>query len=204
MIAIIDYEIGNLSSVTNMLQRLGVRSCITNNALDIKQATHIILPGNGSYDACVRALRNTGLVPLLEECVLHNNVPLLGICVGAQMLGHASVEGLEHGLGWLDIQVERFPSMPGLRIPHMGWNHVNVVKADHPLTQEVTAKTRFYFTHSYYLNAKNPEDVLLRSHYGIEFAAGVVRGNIAGVQFHPEKSHRFGKHLLNAFVNWTP
>ena len=100
MIAIIDYDIGNLASIANILQRIGVRNCITNSESDIKQATHIILPGNGSFDACVTALRNTGLIPVLEESVFNNNVPLLGICVGAQMLGHSSEEGSEPGLGW--------------------------------------------------------------------------------------------------------
>ena len=204
MIAVIDYDIGNLGSVSNMLQRLGLKNCLTRCASDLRQASRIILPGNGSFDACSRALRETGLIPLLEERVLQHNVPLLGICVGAQMLGHWSAEGLEPGLGWLDFQVDRFPSLPGLRIPHMGWNHVNVSQADHPLLREMTADARFYFTHSYYLNTKNPSDVLLHSHYGIDFAAAVARGNIVGVQFHPEKSHRFGKQLLNAFANWAP
>lgn len=204
VIAVIDYDIGNLGSVSNMLQKIGVRNCITHSVSDIEQATHLILPGNGSFDACVRALRNTGLVPLLEERVLHQNVPLLGICVGAQMLGQVSAEGLEPGLAWIDMRVERLPDLSDLRVPHMGWNGVTVKQTTHPLVKELKADSRFYFAHSYCMVPKDSQDILLRSNYGIEFASGVVRKNIAGVQFHPEKSHRFGKQLFSAFASWCP
>ena len=204
MIAVIDYDIGNVGSVSNMLQRIGVACVITNERSEIEKATRIILPGNGSFDACVRALRATGLIPLLEERVLHQKVPFLGICVGAQMLGHGSDEGTDAGLGWLDMQVGRIPDLFGLRIPHMGWDHVRVAQSDHPLVHEVAADARFYFVHSYYMQPHDSKDILLRTHYGIDFTAGVARGNIAGVQFHPEKSHRFGKQLLSAFASWVP
>lgn len=204
MIAIIDYDIGNIVAVVNMLQRLGLPCRVTAKIDEVMQAERIILPGNGSFDACMRNLHTTGLIPILEQQVLQCGVPLLGICVGAQMLGHGSAEGVEPGLGWLDMRVERFPELPNLRVPHMGWNRVNAAQADQPLTQDMNADTRFYFVHSYYMLPKNPEEVLLGAHYGIDFAAGVVRGNIAGVQFHPEKSHRFGKQLLSSFVRWVP
>lgn len=202
MIAIIDYDIGNITAVVNMLQRLGLQCKVTASAEDVKQAERIILPGNGAFDACMQNLRASGLIPMLEEQVLQRGVPLLGICVGAQMLGHGSAEGIEPGLGWLDMQVKRFPALPSLRIPHMGWNRVNPVQADHPLVQKMTPDTRFYFVHSYYMVPKNPADILLQAHYGNDFAAGVARNNIAGVQFHPEKSHRFGKQLLGSFARW--
>lgn len=200
MIAIVDYEIGNLGAVANMLLRIGAVAEITKDPSRIEQAEKIILPGNGAFDACMRNLRATGLVPLLEERVLTQRVPLLGICVGAQMLGHGSEEGTEPGLGWLDLQVRRFPALPGLRVPHMGWNEVMLSAPPHPLVRDLQVDARFYFVHSYYIEPARQEDVLLRAHYGIDFAAGVARGNIAGVQFHPEKSHRFGKHLLLNFV----
>lgn len=200
MIAIIDYDIGNVSAVANMLQRLGAPCQVTARADEVLQAERIILPGNGAFDACMRNLRATGLVPVLEQQVLQRGVPLLGICVGAQMLGSHSEEGSEPGLGWLDMYVERFPELPGLRIPHMGWNRVQSVQPAHPLTQGMAADTRFYFVHSYFMVPKNPSEVLLQARYGIDFAAGVARGHIAGVQFHPEKSHRFGKQLLAAFA----
>lgn len=204
MIAIIDYDIGNVSAVVNMLQRLGLPCRVTANAAEVEQAERIILPGNGAFDACMHNLRASGLLPVLEKQVLQCGVPLLGICVGAQMLGSSSAEGIAPGLGWLDMRVERFPELPDLRIPHMGWNHVAAEQANHPLTQDMTADTRFYFVHSYFMRPKEPSAVLLRAHYGIDFAAGVVQGNIAGVQFHPEKSHRFGKQLLSAFARWIP
>lgn len=201
MIAIVDYDIGNLGAVASMLQRLGASCEITCDPGRIEQATHIVLPGNGAFDACMRNLRATGLIPLLEQKVLREHVPLLGICVGAQMLGQGSEEGTERGLGWLDLTVRRFPSLPGLRIPHMGWNQVHAAHGGHPLVRDMDADTRFYFVHSYFIEPVHPEDTLLVAEYGLPFAAGVARGNIAGVQFHPEKSHRFGKRLLGNFVS---
>jgi imidazole glycerol-phosphate synthase subunit HisH len=200
LIAIIDYDIGNLAAVANMLQRLGLPSVITADPEVIERADKIILPGNGAYDACVKNLRDSNLIPLLEERVLAQGVPLLGICVGAQMLGQGSEEGREPGLGWLDMQVKRFPDLPGLRVPHMGWNQAAPQDPPHALTQGFEPDTRFYFVHSYYLAPSRVSDVMLTSHYGIDFASGVARGNIAGVQFHPEKSHRYGKRLLANFA----
>jgi imidazole glycerol-phosphate synthase subunit HisH len=201
MIAIIDYDIGNILAVSNMLKRIGVVCEITSEPDLIIKADHIILPGNGSFDACMKNLRASGLVPLLEHKILEQKIPLLGICVGAQMLGHGSEEGIETGLGWLDMEVKRFPDMPGLRIPHMGWNIVRPQSTNHKLIQGMETDSRFYFVHSYYMEPLNSDDNLLFSEYGLEFSAAVAKGNILGVQFHPEKSHRFGKHLLNNFVN---
>lgn len=199
MIAIIDYNIGNIAAVANMLRRIGVPCRITADPSAVAAADRIILPGNGSFDACMRNLRASGMVPVLEDRVLKRGVPLLGICVGAQMLGTESQEGQERGLGWLDMRVRRFPDLPGLKVPHMGWNQVTSMQPNNRLTQGMTKDTRFYFVHSYFMEPANRDDVLLKACYGIEFAAGVCRGNIAGVQFHPEKSHRFGKQLLTAF-----
>ena len=142
----------------------------------------------------------TGLIPLLNEKVMHNKTPLLGICVGAQMLGYGSQEGNEPGLGWMDMHVKRFPSSPGLRVPHMGWSHVKKTTSHHSLFKKLNDETRFYFVHSYFLAPTNQEDVLLTATYGIEFVAAVGKENIVGVQFHPEKSHRFGRQLLAQFA----
>jgi glutamine amidotransferase len=202
MITIIDYNIGNIFSVVNMLRRLGVASQIATCAKDVEKADRIILPGNGAFDACMKNLRASGLIPVLEEQVLQVGKPILGICVGAQMLGFGSEEGVESGLGWIDMSVERFPALPNLLIPHMGWSKVVSVKNEHPLVKNIEADTRFYFVHSYFMVPKDPADILLRAHYGTDFTAGVAHGNIVGVQFHPEKSHRYGKTLLNDFVNW--
>ena len=204
MISIIDYNIGNISAVVNMLQRLGLECRVATRAADIEQSDHIILPGNGAFDACMQNFRASGLIPILEKQVLELGKPLLGICVGAQMLGLGSAEGDELGLGWINMQVKRFPDLSNLRIPHMGWNQVITCKNEHKIAQNITVDTRFYFVHSYYMIPKNSADVLFQTHYGIDFAAGVAHKNIVGVQFHPEKSHSFGKKLFNAFAKWNP
>lgn len=200
MIAIIDYDIGNLGAVANMLHRLGVACEITADPARIAVAERLVLPGNGAFDACMKGLHATGLLPLIERRVLGERVPLLGICVGAQMLGKGSDEGRETGLGWLDMRVRRLPDQPGLRVPHMGWNEVTPRAAPHPLTANLDTDARYYFVHSYYMDPADPGDVLLTAEYGIRFAAAVAHDNIAGVQFHPEKSHRFGKRLLGNFA----
>lgn len=200
MIAIVDYEIGNLAAIANMFNRLGVLCEITADPMNIESAERIVLPGNGAFDACMQNLRATGLIPLLNEKVLIKKTPLLGICVGAQMLGVGSEEGNEAGLGWMDMEVKRFPVLPNLRVPHMGWCHVKNVTKGHPYFEKLNEDARFYFVHSYYLKPANDEEVLLTASYGKDFAAAVGKDNIVGVQFHPEKSHRFGKQLLAQFA----
>ena len=200
MIAIIDYDVGNIAAVANMLQRLGLQCVMTHRADDVLEAERIILPGNGAYDECVKNLRSSGLIPVIERRVLREGVPLLGICVGAQMLGHSSEEGVESGLGWIDMTVRRFPNTENLPVPHMGWRDVSRTDRTHPLLGRVESDARFYFVHSYFMQPNDPQDVLLVASYGGEFAAAVARGNIAGVQFHPEKSHRFGKQLFEGFA----
>lgn len=201
MIAIVDYDIGNLAAVANMFKRLGVACQVTADADVIRSADRIVLPGNGAFDACMRGLRATGLVPVLEELVVRDRRPLLGICVGAQMLGQSSDEGTEPGLGWIDMRIRRFPTLPGLLIPHMGWTDVERADTTHPILDTLETNARFYFVHSYFMEVVDPAHVLLRARHGIEFAAAVQAGNIVGVQFHPEKSHRFGKQLLGRFAN---
>ncbi len=201
MIAIIDYDIGNLAAVANMFSRLGFENQITADPSLIAQADRIVLPGNGAFDACMRNLRASGLIAVLEERVLGERIPVLGICVGAQMFGKGSAEGSEPGLGWLDMNVLRLPDSTEFRVPHMGWNLVKAAAAAaHPMTVTMTDETRFYFVHSYYLRPNQVSDILLVADYGISFAAAVARENIIGVQFHPEKSHSFGKRLLTAFA----
>lgn len=200
MIAIVDYEIGNLAAIANMFNRLGVLCEITSSPEKIESAAKIVLPGNGAFDACMQSLRATGLIPLLNDKVLKQKTPLLGICVGAQMLGHGSEEGTEAGLGWIDMEVKRFPALPHLRVPHMGWCHVKSAPISHPLFDSLSEDAKYYFVHSYYLAPACDKDVLLMATYGEEFAAAVGRDNIVGVQFHPEKSHRFGKQLLGQFA----
>jgi imidazole glycerol-phosphate synthase subunit HisH len=204
MIAVIDYDVGNVGAVANMLRRLGHDCRITADAEIIGSADKLVLPGNGAFDACMRNLDESGLRPLLERRVLEERVPLLGICVGAQMLGHSSEEGQRPGLGWLDMKVRRFPTLPGLRVPHMGWNTVRRAGGTHPMADALDGDARFYFVHSFYMEPADTADMIGQAHYGLDFAAAVARGNIAGTQFHPEKSHRFGKRLLAAFATGAP
>lgn len=200
IVAIIDYDVGNISAVANMLQRIGVRAVVTSDPVAVEAADRIVLPGNGAFDTCMKNLRSTGLLPLLERRVLGDGVPLLGICVGAQMLGTASEEGVEPGLGWLNMSVRRFKEAVGRPVPHMGWCEVQGAQPGHPITVGLDEDARFYFVHSYYMDPVDPADVLLKAHYGKEFVAAVAHDNIVGVQFHPEKSHRHGKQLLTAFA----
>lgn len=201
MIAIIDYNIGNLGAVANMFTRIGANCVITCDPAIIRQASGIVLPGNGSFDACMEAFLNSGLQAAVEQQVMVAGIPLLGICVGAQMLGISSEEGKLAGLGWLKVKTRRFPEIQDLRVPHMGWTNVKVRKFSDPLCKALDQKARFYFVHSFYLEPLDEEDVLFEAYYGIDFAAAVSHNNIWGVQFHPEKSHRFGKQLLAAFAD---
>lgn len=199
MIAIIDYNVGNIGAVENMLKRIGSACRITSNENEIEQAKGIVLPGNGAFDTCVTNLRESGLLPILEKKVIFEKIPLLGICVGAQMLGNSSEEGKKPGLGWIDMEVKRFPSETGLRVPHMGWREVTVVNDKHPLAAHLDEDARYYFVHSFYMHPNDLNLPLLMARYGTEFSAAVAQENIMGVQFHPEKSHRFGKALLKNF-----
>jgi imidazole glycerol-phosphate synthase subunit HisH len=200
VIAIVDYGVGNLAAVANMLQRVGAKSKVTAEPAVIAAATGIVLPGNGAFDACMQGLRATGLVPLLETRVLNEKIPLFGICVGAQILGRGSEEGQQRGLGWLDFSVRRLPASSAHRVPHMGWGNVEVVDSNQPLLAGLESDARFYFSHSYYMDSAHSNLTLLRGNHGLEFAAAVGRGNLFATQFHPEKSHRFGKILLANFA----
>jgi glutamine amidotransferase len=200
MIAIIDYDIGNIAAVENMLKRIGAPCVITSSINVIESASKIILPGNGAFDACMSALRGSGLLPILEHQVMQEKVPLLGICVGAQMLGTQSEEGVETGLGWIDMKIKRLPEMQGICIPNMGWRYVQKNEKHQLFANEMDVNPKFYFVHSYYMEVENQDEVLFKTHYGIDYAAGVIKDNIIGVQFHPEKSHRYGKQLFQTFA----
>lgn len=202
MIAIIDYDIGNLGAIANMLGRLGAEAAITNDREKVSSARGLILPGNGSFDACMRGLRATGLLATIEKRVFDAKVPILGICVGAQMIGNGSEEGNEKGLGWIDMTAHKFPASSALRVPHMGWGNVRVTQPADPIGRALEPDSRFYFVHSYFLRPASSRNIVLEANYGLDFAAGVVEGNIYGVQFHPEKSHRYGKSLLRAFKDF--
>ncbi len=201
-ITIIDYGTSNLGSMQNMLKKLGVASRFATTPGDVLVAEKIILPGVGSFDAGMRTLKATGMIESLNHVVLEKHVPVLGVCLGMQMLGGGSEEGSETGLGWIDSRAIRFDnvSYPGMRVPHMGWNEVDVKKAS-PLTAAAPERPRFYFANSYHVVCNDPSDELLETEYaGLRFTSAIERGHIRGAQFHPEKSHRYGMWLLKNFA----
>lgn len=202
MITIVDFDIGNLGSIRNMLKKIGVPSVITSSPDEIAQAKKLILPGVGAFDPGMRNLNASGLVPLLNEKVLQEKTPVLGICLGMQLMTRGSEEGGLPGLGWVPAETRRFTreGAANLKIPHMGWNLVREAKAS-PLLAEFPDEARFYFVHSYYVHCDQRETALLETTYGPRtFDAGFEYGHIRGVQFHPEKSHRFGMWMLKNFA----
>lgn len=199
MITIVDYGMGNLGAVLNMLKRVGVRAEVTGDLAKIGQASKLILPGVGAFDSAMRRINDSGLRATLDRKALEDRIPILGICLGMQLLTRGSEEGVEAGLGWIPAETRRFPSLPGLKVPHMGWNLVQPVQP-HPLTAGLPEESRFYFVHSYCVQVDDARHSLLKCHYGIDFDAAIASGNIHGAQFHPEKSHRFGMKLLGNFA----
>jgi glutamine amidotransferase len=204
VITIVDYGMGNLGSISNMLKKIGAASQVSSDAAAIGSAEKLILPGVGAFDAAMQRIDASGLRPTLERRVLEDKVPVLGICLGMQLLAESSEEGTRPGLGWIRAEVLDFRGRvpPALKVPHMGWN---VVVPTRPcaLTQGLAemVEPRFYFVHSYFMRCRDPGDGILRTHYGLDFDSAVHRGNIYGVQFHPEKSHRFGMTLLHSFAS---
>ncbi len=200
MITIINYGVGNLGSIANMLKKLAIPHCISSSAADIAGAERLILPGVGAFEEGSKNLFQSGLTGAIKEAVLEKKTPLLGICLGMQLLGKYSEEGAGEGLGFLPFFTRRFrfEGEKALKIPHMGWNTVDPVSSEHPLYQQL-APNRFYFVHSYHAVAEDSSCVLATTDYGYTFASSVGSGCIMGVQFHPEKSHRFGMTLLSNF-----
>ena len=203
MITIIDYGAGNIKSIKNMLRRIGANSNISNDRHVIEEAEKLILPGVGHFSHGMQNLINTGLVEVLNKKVLKDKVPILGICLGAQLLGNGSQESEEKGLGWINMNVVHFEKAKlsnDQKIPHMGWNEIDF-KKESMLTKDLPENSRFYFVHSYHMDVIDPKDALAFARYGYEFTAAIERDNIYGVQFHPEKSHKYGMQLLKNFTN---
>ncbi len=200
MLAVIDYGAGNLRSVMHALGSLGVENvCVARTPHEMDGAAKLILPGVGAFGAGMQQLRAQDLVSPIRDAV-QAGIPTLGICVGMQFLFEDSDEmGTHEGLGLLKGHVTRFPDRAGLKVPHMGWNQLNAER-DSPLTAGIAPASYAYFVHSYYCAPADPADVLLTTDYGFPFAAAVQRGNLYGVQFHPEKSQRTGLKLLANFV----
>lgn len=201
MIAIVDYGMGNLGSVANMLKKIGARSVITSEIDQIKNADKIILPGVGAFDTAIKRIEDLGLRNIITELALIKKIPMLGICLGMQLLMDRSEEGALPGLGLIHGKAFHFNNNTnsGLKIPHMGWNTVFITN-ESPLTKDFYEESRFYFVHSYFVKVENPSLSILRCRYGIDFDAAVQKDNIFGAQFHPEKSHKYGMKLFQNFA----
>jgi glutamine amidotransferase len=200
-LVIVDYGIGNVLSIANMLRSASVGAVVTSDPEQIRRASRLIIAGVGAFDAGMTHLNTRGLVPVLREAVFENNVPVLGICLGMQLLMRSSEEGSLDGLSWIDGRNIRLGSngATAIKVPHMGWNEIQAEK-ESPLLAGLRENTRFYFAHSYAVECANQSDVVASTVYGSEFPAIVARGHICGVQFHPEKSHRYGRRLLENFA----
>ena len=200
-ITVVDYGVGNLGAIPNMLKRLGGTARVTKSAADISRADKLILPGVGAFDAAMSNLDDLGLIETLAD-VQQRGTPILGLCLGMQLLARSSEEGRRAGLGWIPARVVRFNlggSDRSLHVPMMGWNYVQVVRP-HRLVDGLGDEPRFYFAHSYHIVCEDPADVVGVTTYGYEFPSVVQRGNVMGAQFHPEKSHRFGMKIFENFL----
>lgn len=201
-IVIIDYGMGNLRSVQKAFEKIGFVAIISSDHGTIKQASHIVLPGVGAFGDAMKNLQKLGLVEVLNEEVLQNKKPFLGICLGMQLLADKSYENGEHkGFGWIEGEVVRFDTKENLKVPHVGWNSVKYTKPS-LLFNTLSDESDFYFVHSYHFKAKNKEDILSITDYGFDFVSSVAKDNIFGVQFHPEKSQESGLKILQNFVSF--
>jgi glutamine amidotransferase len=200
MITVVDYGVGNMGAILNMLDYLGIESLASGDAARIAAADKLILPGVGAFDKAMLTLRERGLVASLNAAIMERRVPVLGVCLGMQLLARRSEEGQETGLGYIDAEVVRIrgPEGAGLKVPHIGWMEV-VPTGRSKLFDPAQEPERYYFDHSYHMVCANPSVISATISYGGELCCSVQQDNIFGVQFHPEKSHRFGMRLLDSF-----
>jgi imidazole glycerol-phosphate synthase subunit HisH len=200
MITIIDYGMGNLGSIQNMFKRIRVESEVTGDIDHISRASKILLPGVGAFDAAMQRIGDSGLRTVLHKKAKEEKIPVLGICLGMQLLTRSSEEGKLPGLGWINADTCKFkPADTSLKVPHMGWNRV-YKQNESPLINNLPEEPRFYFVHSYFVHCDDHKDVLTTTHYGIDFHSIIQHENIFGAQFHPEKSHKFGMKILENFA----
>lgn len=203
MITLIDYGVGNIFAFQNVYKRLNIPIKIAKSSDDLLESEKLILPGVGSFDYAMNRLNSSGMRETLDELVIEKKVPVLGICVGMQMMGNRSDEGKADGLKWIDSEILKFDEnliQQRTKLPHMGWNDVIPVN-NHPLFRGLEKDAIFYFLHSFYFKCNNPTDSIACSEYGISFSSAVNRDNVYGIQFHPEKSHLYGEKLLYNFAN---
>jgi glutamine amidotransferase len=202
MITIIDYGVGNIFAFQNVYKRLDIPTRIAKSSDDLIDAQKLILPGVGSFDYAMNRLNDSGMREKLDELVLEKKIPIIGICVGMQMMGNRSDEGKEDGLKWIDGNILKFDEkliQHRTKLPHMGWNDVFPVN-NHSLFKGLNTDAIFYFLHSFYFQCENPVDTIATSKYGISFSSAVNKEHIFGIQFHPEKSHHYGERLLHNFA----
>jgi len=201
MITIIDYGLGNIHAFTNVYKRLNIETRVACKKNDLKEATKLILPGVGAFDHAMIMLNKSGMRETLNELVLVKRIPIIGVCVGMQILGKYSDEGTLPGLGWIDGIVKKFDASMIIfktHLPHMGWNNIKT-NGSNPLFYNLNSTARFYFLHSYYFQCVNQSEVISTTDYGITYASAINSNNIFGVQFHPEKSHSNGIQVLNNY-----
>jgi glutamine amidotransferase len=204
MITIVDYGLGNIKAFANVYKRLNIQTCYASTPEQLQQASKIILPGVGAFDHAMHMLNTSGLRDCLDQLVLEQKVPVIGICVGMQMMANDSEEGSSKGLGWINGTVKRF-SYPCEEItkkfplPHMGWNNISPIKSSN-LVKNLDEFKRFYFLHSYYFECLSEADIVATANYGFDYACIVNHENVYGIQCHPEKSHHNGVALLKNFA----
>jgi glutamine amidotransferase len=199
LIVIVDYGVGNVRSLANMLKKLGTSATITNDVATIEKATKLILPGVGAFDTAMEDLTRKGIKEVLQKKALKEKIPILGICLGMQLLTNGSEEGKEKGFGWIPGYTYKFPKDTSIKVPHMGWNNISILQ-ENELVKDLAGDSRFYFVHSYYVKAEQPQHTLLQATHGICFDAAIQKENIYGVQFHPERSHKYGMKILSNFI----
>ncbi len=202
MIVIVNYGVGNLGSIENMIKKAGAKAEISSDVKTIEYAEKLVLPGVGAFDNGMQHLTDSGLIPILTKKVIEEKTPLLGICLGMQLMGVKSEEGKLSGLGWIDAEAIKFRFEPGskLKVPHMGWNRI-YPKQNSYIFNDMYKEPRFYFVHGYYMKCNKVENVLAETHFGSDFSSAIIKDNIVGTQFHPEKSHKFGLKLMQNFIN---
>lgn len=203
MIAVLDYGLGNFGSVIRMIEKVGGTAKRISTPDEVKRADKLILPGVGHFDRGMSQIAEYGLLESVRERVLLQGIPLLGICLGMQLLCSGSEEGVLAGIGLVEADVCKFRPIDGqiLKVPHMGWNTIRVIRSN-PLVEAVSEEQRFYFVHSYFVKPRTPDLEILSANHGIDFCAAFQKDHIFGVQFHPEKSHRFGMALMKRFVDF--
>ena len=203
LIYIPNLSIGNTNSVINMIQKINGKVILIDKPNDLLDAKKIILPGVGSFDHGMNELRENGWDVVLQKLVIDQNVPILGICLGMQLFFNDSEEGKLSGLGWVDGSVKKIKisENKAIKIPHMGWNNISIKRNNSLIQNNTTVQNRFYFVHSYYANCNDYDDIVATTFHGSEITAAIIKNNIYGVQFHPEKSHKFGLNLLKNFLN---